>query len=100
MDDSHFGYKQTILDPSLPRNSRTPLSRVHRLNHILNQCWAVTWFGGLEPPVPISKNETRVGSDFLGPAFQLKPKFYTFDQPGPELDSWFHLCVWNQNQDF
>jgi hypothetical protein len=76
-DDCHFFYVFQWMIATLATNKQhwiqacpeilEPhyLGFTGRMNHTrLNQCWSVTWFGGLEPPVPISKNETRVGSDF------------------------------------
>lgn len=63
-----------------------------------NQCLTSTQFGGqkLESPVPISisKNQTRIKSDFWnGCRIRINFIFNFFEEPDPKTNSQFHLCV-------
>jgi hypothetical protein len=58
-------------------------------NIVYLQCWMDTWFGGLEPciPVPVSKSKTGTASDFQNQNWTFKNW----------TQNWV-LYVWNQKQ--
>lgn len=58
------------------------------------QCWADTWFGGLEPLAQfrlwLGKAESKLRLTF-GSSSRIGIKIYIFEEP--ESDSQFHLCL-------
>jgi hypothetical protein len=51
------------------------------------------WFGGLELPILVPVNENQTGTWYDLRTSITGINIYVFDEPDPELDSWFHLCV-------
>ncbi len=59
--------------------------------------WVATWFDGLEPLVPVSKNWTRMESDFLEPESELQTfRNWTWNW----VPSSIYMCNQNWNWDF